>query len=83
MSLRRELDLHLMARRMLHRFEEDDYRRLITLAGGRANGTLRRITRDEAGRILLRLLVTCPQLVPVALRAVAAGGFLRRSERES
>jgi flavin-dependent dehydrogenase len=73
-ALRRELDRHLLVRRVLHGFTQDDYSRLITLLHAPARTLLSKTSRDEAHRLLLRLCVRQPRLLLLAARA-----FLSRS----
>jgi transcriptional regulator of met regulon len=69
-ALRHELNRHLLIRRALHGFTEREYRAAIDLLSPRTKELLGRVTRDEAGRILMRLLVTEPRLVLLGLRAL-------------
>ena len=69
-SLRVELDLHDVVRRLLGRFGEDDYRRLFQLIQGSEHRLLSAYTRDETSRLLWRLAVREPRLGLVALRAL-------------
>jgi len=69
-SLRRELNLHLLLRRSLHRFEQADYSRLVDLLNDPAKQMLSRYSRDEAWKILWRIGLRQPRLVLLALRGL-------------
>jgi len=71
-SLRRELDLHLWIRSLMHRFTVDDYRRLIDLLEGPAARVLAAHDRDDARRMFRRLVVARPGILLFGLRAGAA-----------
>lgn len=77
-SLKRELNAHLAIRRALNRFTEDDYRSLIDHIDKGARDVLGSITRDDAPRILLKVLRTRPQMILRGLRALLVGGSERR-----
>lgn len=69
-SLRRELGVHLLIRRALNSFTENDYRYLI---GGMTAGTeasLRQTDRDHAARVLLSFVRAKPGVVLRAFRAL-------------
>lgn len=74
-TLRRELNLHLLLRRSLHRFEQADYSQLVDLLNDPAKQMLSRYTRDEAWKILWRVGLRQPRLILLALR----GLFMSRS----
>jgi flavin-dependent dehydrogenase len=74
--LRRELDVHLFIRRMLHRFTQADYSRLIDLLNPAARGALGVHDRDRAGAIIWRLCLKEPRLVLLGIRGLLTGGFL-------
>ena len=67
-SLRRELDLHLLVRKTVHRFREEDYSRLFDLLDGSAREALSVHTRDEMPRLLWDLLRRQPRLLLPGLR---------------
>jgi len=71
-SLRRELNLHLIVRRSLHRFSQQDYSRLLGLLNPATRDSLARFHRDEAARMLLRLCQSQPRLVWMGLRGLLA-----------
>jgi flavin-dependent dehydrogenase len=72
-SLRVELDLHIIVRRILQRFGEDDYRRLLNLLEPAEHRLLASYSRDETGRLLWRLSLREPRLALVALRGLIGG----------
>jgi flavin-dependent dehydrogenase len=76
-ALRRELDLHLLIRRGLHRFTQSDYCRLFDLLSASALKPLRFHHRDEAGKILWRLCLRQPRLLLLGIRALLTGGSWR------
>jgi flavin-dependent dehydrogenase len=67
-ELRRELDRHLLIRRVLHGFTQDDYSRLIDLLDVPARTLLSECTRDEARQLLMRLCLQQPRLLLMAAR---------------
>jgi flavin-dependent dehydrogenase len=68
--LRWELDWHLLMRRSLSRFNQDDYGVLLDALTPGAKGVLSAHTRDEPGRVLLRLCLAQPRLIWLALRTL-------------
>ena len=80
-ALRRELDRHLLIRRALHHFRQEDYSRLVDFLGPGAQRVLGTYTRDEANTVLLRLLMTEPRMLLLGLRGLLthASGALGRS----
>jgi flavin-dependent dehydrogenase len=69
-ELRRELDLHLMLRRSLHDFQQDDYSELVDLLNDAAKQSLSRYSRDEAWKILWRVCLSEPRLILLGLRGL-------------
>jgi flavin-dependent dehydrogenase len=74
-GLRRELDMHLFIRRMLHRFTQADYSRLLDLLNSGARGALGEHDRDRASAIIWRLCLNEPRLVLLGIRGLLTGGF--------
>ena len=74
-GLRRELDRHLLVRRVLHGFSQDDYSRLIDLLNAPVRRVLSSHNRDEAVTMLGRLCLHQPRLLLLALR-----GLLKRGQ---
>lgn len=68
-ALRRELDVHLLIRKILHNFTQAHYSRLVDLLNARAHEDLEAHTRDEPSRILWRLCLHQPRLLLLGLRA--------------
>jgi len=79
--LRRELDLHLWIRRMLHRFTQADYSRLLDLLNPPARNALSTYDRDAAGSILWRLCLKQPRLVLLGVRGLLTGSFPSSASR--
>lgn len=69
-TLRRELNLHLLLRRSLHRFEQADYSRLVDLLNDPAKQMLSRYSRDQAWKVLWHLGLSQPRLILLALRGL-------------
>lgn len=69
-NLRRELDLHLLLRRSLHRFEQADYSRLVDLLNAGAKHSLAEYSRDEAWKLLWRVCLRQPRLALLGLRGL-------------
>jgi hypothetical protein len=57
-------------RRSLGRFSQDDYGVLLDVLTPGAKGVLSAHTRDEPGRVLLRLCLAQPRLILLALRTL-------------
>ncbi len=72
--LRRELDLHLLVRRAIHRFEQEDYSRLVDLLNDEAKESLGAHTRDGVGRVLWNLCKSQPRLLLLGLRGLMMRG---------
>lgn len=75
-SLRLELELHILLRRILQRFGENDYRRLLNLLAPAEKGVLASFSRDETPGLLWRLGLREPRFILVALRGLLAGDSL-------
>jgi flavin-dependent dehydrogenase len=73
-QLRRELNRHLLIRRMLHGFKQADYSRLVDLLNAPAKALLSMYTRDDADKILFGVCLRQPRLLLLAMR-----GLLTRS----
>jgi len=69
-SLRRELDLHLLIRRSIHRFGQADYSRLVDWMNEGMRRSLSRVTRDEAARVLWCVCRNQPRLLWTGLRGL-------------
>jgi flavin-dependent dehydrogenase len=69
-SLRRELDLHLLLRRSMHEFQQEDYSRMVDLLHDPAKHSLSEFSRDEAWKILWRVCLRQPRLVLLGLRGM-------------
>lgn len=79
-SLRRELDRHLLIRRVLHGFTQADYSRLLDLLNAPARQLLGVYSRDGADKILLRVCLTQPRLLLLSVRGlITKGSFPPRS----
>jgi digeranylgeranylglycerophospholipid reductase len=77
--LRRELNLHLLLRRTMHHFTQDDYSRLVDLLNDSARRSLSTYTRDEALKVLWHICLNQPRLLLMGLRSLLTGGrALRR-----
>jgi flavin-dependent dehydrogenase len=73
-DLRRELDIHLLIRKVIHNFDQTRYSRLVDLLNARTRQDLEEHTRDEPGGVLWRLCLHQPRLLLFGLRAVLTGG---------
>lgn len=71
--LRRELDMHLLIRRALHDFQQDDYSRLVDSLNPPAKRSLSEVSRDEALKVLWRVCVSQPRLILMGLRGLLTG----------
>lgn len=77
--LRRELDMHLLIRRALHDFQQDDYSSLVDSLNPSAKRSLSQFSRDEALKVLWRVCLSQPRLILMGLRGLLTG---RRFSRE-
>ena len=71
-KLRCELNLHLLLRKILNRFDEEDYRRLLSLLR-RDNGLasfIARHTRDDLASFFFKLIFRYPRLAWIGLRSL-------------
>jgi hypothetical protein len=68
--LKRELDLHLLVRRALDGFSDDDYDALIDFMDGELKQVLSEQTRDELAKMYLKLIASQPRLVMLGARAL-------------
>jgi flavin-dependent dehydrogenase len=68
-GLKLELDLHLLFRRILNRFDEKDYDQLIGIIDGRLKYVLREWTRDEITQSLFKLILAEPRLITLGAKA--------------
>jgi flavin-dependent dehydrogenase len=81
-TLKRELDLHLLLRRSLHRFEQADYSRLVDLLNDGARQSLAEHSRDEAWKLLWRVCLRQPRLALLGLRGLIMSKRALASSRE-
>jgi flavin-dependent dehydrogenase len=72
--LRRELNLHLLVRRAMHHFQQDDYSRLVDSLNAPARRSLSQYSRDEALRVLWRVCLSQPRLILMGLRGLLTHG---------
>jgi digeranylgeranylglycerophospholipid reductase len=77
-ALRRELDLHLLIRKTIHRFRQADYSRLVDLLNASTRRSLSEYTRDEAARVLWHICLSQPRLLLLGLRGLLTKGSLPR-----
>ena len=72
-GLRRELNTHLLIRKLIHGFTQTHYSHLVDLLNARARHALEAHTRDEPGGVLWRLCLHQPRLLLLGLRALLSG----------
>lgn len=72
-ALRRELNRHFFLRRVLNRFTQKDYNRLLELLDPSIQQTLGLFTRDETHKLLLHLLRKQPRLLLLGLKVLVTG----------
>lgn len=68
--LRRELDTHLLIRRVLHDFQQQDYSYLVDSLNPPAKRSLSQFSRDEALKVLWRVCLNQPRLILMGLRGL-------------
>ena len=76
-ALRRELDVHLLIRKVIHNSDQARYSHLVDLLNARTRKDLEGCTRDEPSQILWRLCLHQPRLLLFGLRALLSGGGFR------
>ncbi|MBW2608982.1 MAG: hypothetical protein JRC68_01400 [Deltaproteobacteria bacterium] len=69
-ALRRELNLHHLLRRMLNRFTQHEYVRLLDLLNPSAQKTLGQFTRDETPKLICHLFRKQPRLLLFGLKSL-------------
>jgi flavin-dependent dehydrogenase len=72
-KLKRELDLHLLVRRLLDGFDDLDYDMLIDFLGGELTNIVSRETRDDLSRMYLDIVSSQPKLLLLGARAFLRG----------
>ena len=75
-TLQRELDLHLLIRKALHHFVQEDYVRLLDLLNPSAKRSLSAFSRDEVSQVLRRIILSQPRFLLLGLRSLLSGGSL-------
>ena len=68
--LKRELDAHRLVRRIVHRFGEHEYCRVLELLNDATRKSLNQHTRDEATSILWRVALGQPRFWPLSIKAL-------------
>ena len=68
-GLKFELDLHLLIRKVLNQFRDEDYDELIGMLKGRLKGVLEEWNRDELRTGFLKLILTEPRLITLSAKA--------------
>lgn len=81
-ALRRELDVHLLLRRSLHRFQQADYSQLVDLLNDSAKQPLSCYSRDEAWKVLWNVCLRQPRLVLLGIRGLLMRGPSSRPANE-
>jgi len=75
-SLRHDLNLHLLIRKVLSHFTQADYARLLDLLTPSVMRSLSRFNRDESKKLLLHAFLKEPRLLLLGLRALLHGKLL-------
>lgn len=71
--LRRELDRHILIRKVLHNFTQADYARLLDILTPSVKRSLNLFTRDKTLRLLLHIFLKQPRFLLLGLRALLIG----------
>jgi flavin-dependent dehydrogenase len=79
-KLKRELDLHLLVRRMLDSFNDLDYDRLIDFLNRDLTEIVSNQTRDDLSRMYLDLVSSQPKLLVLGAKAFLRGVALKRRQ---
>lgn len=69
-ALRRELDLHLLLRKTMHEFQQNDYSRLVDLLNDATMKSLSEYSRDDAWKVLSRVCLRQPIFLWLGLRGL-------------
>lgn len=69
-GLQLELDLHLLIRQILNRFNNEEYDRLLERIDGGLKGILQKWNRDELRSFFLKMVLKKPQLLHLGLKAL-------------
>lgn len=81
-QLKRELDLHLLVRRLLDGFNDLDYDLLLDFMDGELAQVLSNQTRDDLARMYLDLVSSQPKLLLLGARAFLRGMAIKRHGRD-
>ena len=73
-ALRRELERHRLIRKILNRFTQTEYSKLLDLLKPSTKRSLGLFTRDQTNRLLRRIIVGQPRLLLLALRTLLSTG---------
>jgi flavin-dependent dehydrogenase len=68
-DLKLELDLHLLIRNVLNRFDNEDYDQLIGMVAGKLKKILEEWDRDDLGHSFLKLVWAEPRLITLGAKA--------------
>ena len=79
-KLKRELDLHLLVRRMLDSFNDLDYDRLIDFLNRDLNEVVSNQTRDDLSRMYLDLVSSQPKLLVLGAKAFLRGVAFKKRQ---
>jgi flavin-dependent dehydrogenase len=71
LSLKLELDLHLLLRQMLNKFTDEDYDALLGMLNGKMRWLLSSKTRDELASTFLKLITAEPKLLILGAKALS------------
>jgi flavin-dependent dehydrogenase len=79
-SLKRELDLHLLVRKVMHRFDDGDYDRLLGMMDVSVAKSVGKHDRDSALRVLSSMALKHPRLAVWFVRCLARSRSLPEPE---
>ena len=82
-KLKRELDLHLLVRRLLDSFNDLDYDRLIEFLNRDLTEVVSKQTRDDLSRMYLNLVSSQPKLLVLGAKAFLRGVTMARAKNAS
>jgi flavin-dependent dehydrogenase len=75
LGLRWELSCHMLIRKALNRFTQEDYTRLLDTLNPSAHRSLGVLTRDETSKLLLHVFLRQPRLLFLGLQALLTGKY--------
>ena len=77
-KLKRQLDRHSLIRKLLNRFSQEDYSRLVDLLTASVKHSLGHITRDESRKLIWALIIKQPRFLTLGFRSLLRTNLFSR-----